>query len=111
MEDIQNPSTATVEEIYQFATSRFAAGKYPYEVKTALIQRGLTEDDATVVVDTLVEQLTKAAKKKKAQKDMLYGALWCIGGTGLTMANIGFIFWGAIVFGGIQFIRGVINSF
>lgn len=111
MEDLQNPTAATVDETYQFATNLFASGKYPYEVKDALIQRGLTEDDATVVVDTLVEQLTKAAKKKKAQKDILYGALWCIGGTVLTMADIGFIFWGAILFGGIQFIRGVVNSF
>lgn len=46
---------------------------------------------------------------EKAQKDMLYGALWCVGGLVLTMAHIGFIFWGAIVFGAIQFFRGIAN--
>jgi hypothetical protein len=40
---------------------------------------------------------------------MLYGALWCGGGTIATMANIGFFFWGAIIFGGIQLVRGLIN--
>ena len=49
-------------------------------------------------------------KKEKAKNDMLYGALWCIGGIVLTLAHIGFIFWGAILFGGIQFFRGLYNS-
>lgn len=41
---------------------------------------------------------------------MIYGALWCIGGIIATVADIGFIFWGAIVFGAVQFIKGAINS-
>lgn len=40
---------------------------------------------------------------------MLYGALWCVGGLALTLANVGFIFWGAIIFGGVQFFKGVAN--
>lgn len=47
--------------------------------------------------------------KSRAKKDMLYGALWCVGGLVATAANIGFIFWGAIIFGGFQFIKGVYN--
>lgn len=42
---------------------------------------------------------------------MLFGALWCIGGIVATATDIGLIFWGAIVFGAIQFIKGLINSF
>jgi hypothetical protein len=49
-------------------------------------------------------------KKEKAKNDMIYGAIWCIGGTVLTLADIGYIFWGAILFGGIQFFRGLVNS-
>jgi hypothetical protein len=41
---------------------------------------------------------------------MLYGALWCIGGIAGTVANIGFIFWGAIIFGAVQFIKGLSNA-
>ena len=40
---------------------------------------------------------------------MLHGGLWCIGGIALTVADIGFVFWGAILFGGIQFIKGLTN--
>ncbi len=43
------------------------------------------------------------------QKDMLFGALWCIGGLAATMADIGYIFWGAIIFGAGQFIKGMSN--
>ncbi|GAB3936659.1 hypothetical protein [Mucilaginibacter myungsuensis] len=50
-----------------------------------------------------------AAFREQAQKDMIYGALWCVGGTVLTIADVGFIFWGAIVFGGIQFFKGLSN--
>ncbi|MBV4360513.1 hypothetical protein [Pinibacter aurantiacus] len=74
----------------------------------SLISTGVDELEATTAVEDLHGQII-AAKKKHAEKDMLYGALWCVGGTVATLANIGFIFWGAIVFGGIQFFRGVIN--
>jgi hypothetical protein len=49
------------------------------------------------------------AKKERANKDMLYGALWCIGGIVATVADFGYIFWGAIIFGAIQFLKGAFN--
>jgi hypothetical protein len=62
------------------------------------------------VKNEINEQEYISAKKKQAENDMLYGALWCIGGIIATAAHIGFIFWGAILFGGIQFFRGLFNS-
>ncbi len=52
-----------------------------------------------------------------AQRNMLYGALWFIGGTAVTVlsyqgASHGgryVIAWGAIVFGLVQFIRGLVQ--
>lgn len=79
------------------------------EVASALMNEGLDEESASVVVSNLQAGIAKA-RKSRANKDMLYGALWCVGGTALTLANIGFIFWGAIVFGAIQFFKGVANS-
>jgi hypothetical protein len=57
-----------------------------------------------------MDSLYESEKKKQANKDMLYGALWCVGGILATMSDVGAIFWGAIVFGGIQFFKGLINS-
>lgn len=107
MEEIQNSQEPTAE-IYQYAARLAIGGKNSYEIKCALIEKGIDAQDAYIIAET-VEQKILDAKKSRAQKDMLYGALWCIGGLGLTMAHIGFIFWGAILFGSIQFIRGVSN--
>lgn len=79
------------------------------EVITALVNEGLDYDSASTVVNNLQAEIARA-QKDRANKDMLYGALWCIGGTALTLANIGFIFWGAIIFGAIQFFKGLANS-
>ena len=51
------------------------------------------------------------AKRKKANHDIVVGLLWSGGGTILILAHVGIIFWGAIVYGAIQLIKGVINSF
>lgn len=57
-----------------------------------------------------INSIYDEARKKQANKDMLYGALWCVGGIIATASNVGAIFWGAILFGGIQFVKGLINS-
>ena len=52
------------------------------------------------------------------RKNMIYGALWCIGGIVVTVVTYSIasgggtyiIAWGAIVFGAIQFFRGLIQS-
>ena len=99
-----------VDQLYEFAAHLLVnKNQTSPEVIQALIGQGMDEENASVMVSELENEI-KAAKKSKANKDMLYGALWCGGGTIATMADIGFIFWGAIVFGGIQFIRGLMNS-
>jgi hypothetical protein len=54
--------------------------------------------------------------KSVGQKNMLYGALWCVGGIAVTagtyaIASSGggtyFIAWGAVLFGGIKFFKGL----
>ncbi|WPV00590.1 hypothetical protein SNE26_02270 [Mucilaginibacter sp. cycad4] len=106
-ENIQTTTAVDINEMYQYATNLFVGGQNSYEVKTALMTRGLDEGNADYIVQQLDQQINNA-HKERAKKDMLYGALWCVGGLVLTLAHIGFIFWGAIVFGGIQFFRGVI---
>jgi hypothetical protein len=104
----QDNQTA-VNELYSYAADLLIRQQRTNtDVIQLLVQRGISENAATIVVDNLESQLNDA-KKAAAKKDMLYGALWCVGGTVATMAHIGFIFWGAIVFGGIQFFKGLIN--
>ena len=73
------------------------------------MEEGIDEESASCIVENLENQINNASKDQ-ANKDMLYGALWCVGGIALTVADVGYIFWGAIVFGGYQFFKGAVNS-
>lgn len=109
MNPVLNEQITTNVSVYNYAaTLLINEGKTSSEVIDTLIQQGYDKDNAATIVSTLEQQIIDA-KKERAKKDMLYGGLWCIGGTVATLANIGFIFWGAIVFGGVQFFRGLIN--
>ncbi len=122
----ETPLDATVlqqsfsyQQNYAYAASLMLHRKMnSYEVKTALMERGMTEDEATIMADSIESEIENA-HKAKANKDMLWGAVWCIGGTIVTAATYSaasngggryVVAWGAIVFGGIQFIRGLIAS-
>ena len=111
MDNQQVGSETAVNELYNFAANMLVNDKKTSkDVQIALVGKGLSESAAYTIVHNLEVEI-KSAKKESGRKDMLYGALWCIGGTVATVANIGFIFWGAILFGGIQFIKGAINYF
>ncbi|MFI5172289.1 MAG: hypothetical protein ACHQFW_07850 [Chitinophagales bacterium] len=110
MEDNTPNHEEEVTQVYNFAANMLIHEKKdPHEVRSSLVEKGLDEKSAAIVVEQLEKQI-KDARFDRAKKDMLYGALWCVGGIIATVANIGFIFWGAIVFGAVQFIKGVANS-
>jgi hypothetical protein len=74
------------------------------------------KDGRTVDIDAAQ---FKALKRKAAAKTMLYGALWFVGGSIVTIwsyaaANSGsggtyVVTWGAIIVGGIQIVKGFIQ--
>jgi hypothetical protein len=110
MESNQNEQQEAVTKIYDYAANLLVnENKSESEVEQILIAEGIDSESAKIVIANLSKQIIDA-KKERANKDMLYGALWCIGGIIATLADIGFIFWGAIVFGGYQFFRGLSNS-
>lgn len=109
MENTEKDQQEAVKQIYQFAANLMVnQGKGTYETKKALIEQGLDEESAATVVNNLENQI-EDSKREAANKDMIFGAMWFIGGVVATAANIGFIFWGAIVFGAIQFFKGLMN--
>lgn len=123
METTQTLDTAVVttpdlQAMYSFAAEQLVhqqrAGD---DVAEMLVQKGMDPDAAVTLVDSLQQQIIDA-KRSRAQKDMLWGGLWFFGGlivTFVTYSNASgggsyMVAWGAILFGGIQFFRGVINS-
>lgn len=106
--EIQQPMAETTN-YYNMAVKLLVERQMePHAIKTKLIAEGASSYEAQKIVDEISNEL-KRAKQKAASKDIIYGSLWCVGGLVLTIANIGFIFWGAIVFGGIQLIKGIVN--
>lgn len=107
--ETQESQQATINQFYNYAADLIVnQNKNSFEVTAALVEKGLDNQTAITIVDGIEEEI-RTARKKAAQKDILYGALWCGGGTIATLANVGFIFWGAILFGGIQLVKGIIN--
>jgi len=106
MENKQVEQQETLNQIYAYANNLLLREKKnSEEVKAILVDKGIDIESASIIVENLL--IEKTQKKENANKDMLYGSLWCAGGIIGTMANIGFVFWGAIVFGAIQFIKGL----
>lgn len=116
----QEPSDEQfVEAIYGFAAEEMKNGVPADQIVTKLIDKGLDQESAGTVVSNLARVRSKALAEA-GQKNMLYGALWCIGGIVVTALSYTVasgsgggkyvLAWGAIAFGAIQFIRGLVQA-
>lgn len=108
-----------VTQIYEYAANLMVnENKNALETKNELINQGLDEESASIVVNNLQQQI-KSVKKQNARNDMLYGALWAIGGlvvTGATYAAAAdggtyVAFYGAVLYGGYRFLKGLFSAF
>lgn len=97
-----------IDTVYQYTINKMANnGVSATQMKEDLTNQGLTADDAEIVVNK-VSQMIKESKKENGKKDMLYGALWCIGGIVVTAITYSaasgggtyIVAWGAIFWGG-----------
>lgn len=104
-----------VNQIYGFtADMLYNQKKSIEETKAALIENGLRAEDADVVIANLQNQY-KQEKRETGNKNMLYGALWCVGGLLVTILTYSaasdggtyVVAWGAVIFGAIQFFKGL----
>jgi hypothetical protein len=109
-----------VQAVYEFAASQVVSGKKKSQVETALLEKGLDAESAKIVTAN-VFKMRGDAISAAGKKNMLYGLLWCIGGAIVTAATYQMaanspnggsyvVAWGAIVFGGIQFLRGAAQA-
>ena len=84
--------------------------------RITLTNAGMPERQAADIVHGLTTRIAEE-KRKQANKDILRGALWCGGGLIVTMVTYSMasgggsyvVAWGAIIFGAIQLIRGLVN--
>jgi hypothetical protein len=109
------PSTASVMKAQYKKPARFFLvgianqdGKTWVRIRDAAGQEGFIDGKTSLKREV---EVTKAM----GGKNMLYGALWCIGGIVVTVATLSaassggtyVVAWGAVIFGGLQFFQGL----
>ena len=100
--------------VYQAAANAMSRGASPAEVENHLIQSGVRAEDAKTVVNHL-QAVRSDVLREAGRKEMIRGALWCVGGILVTAASYRaasrggtyVVAWGAIIFGAIKFFRGL----
>ncbi|QNN23776.1 hypothetical protein HED60_16365 [Planctomycetales bacterium ZRK34] len=123
MPDERMRQAHAVQAVMGYATTQYRSGVAPEAIREHLIKRGMRSDDADAVVRRLERlkrtQLNPAVKV--GQINMLIGGLICAAGTTVTVVTMMDAFgseggghyivaWGAIVFGGMQFFRGLVQA-
>ncbi len=111
------PQKIDEQQAYNFAADQIINQRRPSEeVADMLVQKGLDRTTAYSIEQSMNTQ-NDDGKKERARKDMIYGGLWFFGGIIVTLVTYSsasgggsyVVAWGAILFGGIQFFRGVAN--
>jgi hypothetical protein len=101
-------------KLLEYALNLFTTGFSEDQITTKLVNRGCTPEDASEIVAEIRLARAQIAKIQPARngnpaRDVIIGGLFLFGGLIGTFSDTGYIFIGAIVFGGIQFVRGLIN--
>ncbi len=114
----QEQQEQAVKAVYELAAQKMKAKESDESIIASLKQSGLEEDAARTVVTNLRNAVAEQ-KHKAGTKNMIYGALWCVGGIIVTAVTFSIasdrggtyvVAWGAIAFGAIQFFRGLIQK-
>lgn len=103
-----------LEAVYRYGAAKLAAGQSTDEVKSALVEKGLEPEVAATIV-TEIAEVHRKAKKEAGKRNMMWGAGIAVLGIIVTAATYSaasgggsyVVAWGAIVFGGFRFFRGL----
>ncbi|MEX0703780.1 MAG: hypothetical protein WD069_16905 [Planctomycetales bacterium] len=106
-----------VESLYRYAAERMGEGDSDEEVERKLREQGLDAGAASAIVGNLAEARYQATVSA-GRKNMLIGAIVCIVGIVVTVGSYSaatgggsyVVAWGAVLFGAVQFFRGLTQS-
>jgi hypothetical protein len=110
----QTTPDQAVQQIYQYTASLMRSGTKTEVIHQNLVQRGLTDEQANIVLNNL-QKARKKALAEIGQRDLLLGGGICLLGIVVTVATFSaaqnggtyVVAWGAIIFGAIRFFRGL----
>lgn len=106
-----------LQAVYGYAAEMMRTGATDYQIEKALMERGLSAEAAAVVVANLAK-MRHDTVRSAALRNMAIGGIICIIGLLITFVSYSaaasspnggsyIVTWGAVVFGGIQFFRGL----
>ena len=115
------------DQLAQYVAQNLAEGKDKGGITKELVKLGWPKETAAQFIDNIEEELKRRAEEYKRtpegrqamaaqyKRHMLYGILWAAGGTAVTIATYEaaseggwfIVAWGAIIFGIIDFFRGL----
>ncbi len=100
-----------IKHISVFATTLLVKEKRSsIEVVNILINTGIDAHTANSIVENIQSQI-EDSNKGKGFRDIVYGTMWFIGGIIGTITGFGLMFWGAILLGSIQFMKGLFKIY
>jgi hypothetical protein len=117
------PQPAINDEAYAYALECLLKGSKPRDVRRRLLDAGYTGSQADRILNTAMqyqknsearERMTPGSGGNTGQRNMLIGGIICVIGIVVTLGTMAasagggsyVVAWGAIVFGGLQFVRG-----
>ena len=121
---LQSAQPDVSDEAYCYALERLLKGSKPGDVRQSLMDSGHSATEAARIVQTALQykneqEAMQAADPRAGNSggtNMLIGGAICVIGIAVTLLSLqsgssrAIIAWGAILFGGIQFFRGVAQS-
>ncbi|CAN5195458.1 hypothetical protein BH09BAC1_BH09BAC1_21960 [soil metagenome] len=128
--EVATPKIAkTRQELRDIADKMLKEGISEDEVRQYLLSEGLDLNSVYAMlgsltqgagfykpIDGIVDSRTGNRNSDSASRDIMIGGLWFVGGilvTAISYSSGGrtyVVAWGAILFGGIQMVRGMMNS-
>ncbi len=112
-----------IAQLSDAVASQLAEGKSRENIVKELLKQEWHEDAAVQFVDNIANAMHEYENSsegrneiaKRYARHMIYGVLWVVGGTVVTVATYGaaseggkyVVAWGAIVYGAIDFFRGL----
>lgn len=123
MNEKQKNEQQLVREVYGYAANLMRNGESNYKIEKALVEKGLPQDIARTVVQNLEQERQRQynqAHRDAAMRNMAVGGVICVIGLIISIGSYQaaanspsggsyVVAYGAVIFGGIQFLKGLFS--
>lgn len=119
-EPLDDDTIAAMQQLTEQVAQRIAQGVSAKQIRKELVGQGMSEQDADDTIAHVRQAIEdykrtpegKAAVRGKYVRHIIFGLLWCVGGTVVTAVTYSsggtyIIAWGAIIIGALECLYGI----